>query len=189
MSDPSRRDLRGESGTPDDGADGARRSPLHATHVALGAHLVEYAGWLMPLRYGSELAEHTAVRTAAGIFDLSHMGEIWVSGPGAGAALDSALVGWVSALEVGRARYTMLCAEDGGVVDDLVVYRTGPEEFLVVANAANAAVVADELRARCTPEAAGDAVTVVDASARTALVAVQGPAAEAVVTADRKSVV
>lgn len=171
-------------------AAGVRRSPLHATHVALAATLVDYAGWRMPLRYSSELAEHRAVREAAGIFDLSHMGEIWVSGPGAGAALDGALVGWLSALDVGRARYTMLCAADGGVLDDLVVYRPGPEEFLVVANAANTAVVAEALRERC----AGEGVTVVDGSADTALVAVQGPAAEAIVGAalaedDRAAVV
>ena len=198
-----RRDLRAPSaggpsgsgpGEAEEGAasadGGARRSPLHATHVALGATLVEYAGWLMPLRYGSDLAEHQAVRQAAGIFDLSHMGEIWVSGPGAGAALDRALVGWLSRLEVGRARYTMICAEDGGVIDDLVVYRPGADEFLVVANAANAATVADELRGRC----AGEGVTVVDGSPDTALIAVQGPAAEAIVVAavaeeDRDAVV
>ena len=171
----TRRDLRAQAGAGTD----PRHSPLHATHVALAASLVEYAGWLMPLRYSSELAEHHAVRGAAGIFDLSHMGEVWVSGPGAGAALDRALVGWLSALDVGRARYTMLCADDGGVLDDLVVYRSGPEEFLVVANAANAAVVAAALAERCAQEG----VSVVDGSADTALVAVQGPAAEAVVTA------
>lgn len=195
----SRRDLRDQPETADvaagtvegEAADAdARRSPLHATHVALGATLVEYAGWLMPLRYASDLAEHQAVRQAAGIFDLSHMGEIWLSGPGAGAALDRALVGWLSRLEVGRARYTMICADDGGVIDDLVVYRPGEEEFLVVANAANAAVVAEELRARCS----GEGVTLVDASAEVALVAVQGPAAEAIVAAavdsgDRDAVV
>ncbi len=166
-------------GTGDGGASGARRSPLHATHVALGATLVEYAGWLMPLRYTSDLAEHHAVRQAAGIFDLSHMGEIWLSGPRAGDALDRALVGHLSVLDVGRARYTMICAEDGGVIDDLVVYRPGPEEFLVVANAANAPVVLAELRERCT----GEGVSVVDGSTATALIAVQGPASEEIVVA------
>ena len=166
-------------GMGDGGASGARRSPLHATHVALGATLVEYAGWLMPLRYTSDLAEHHAVRQAAGIFDLSHMGEIWLSGPRAGDALDRALVGHLSVLDVGRARYTMICAEDGGVIDDLVVYRPGPEEFLVVANAANAPVVLAELRERCT----GEGVSVVDGSTATALIAVQGPASEEIVVA------
>ena len=79
-------------------------------HERLGATMTEFAGWLMPLRYGSETAEHNAVRTRAALFDLSHMGEIAVSGPGAGAALDYAVCGWPSKLSVGRARYTMLCA-------------------------------------------------------------------------------
>lgn len=179
-----------DADAPATGDDGPRRSPLHATHVALGATLVEYAGWLMPLRYASDLAEHQAVRATAGIFDLSHMGEIWLSGPGAGAALDRALTGWLSRLDVGRARYTMICAEDGGVIDDLVVYRPGDDEFLVVANAANAPVVLEELRARCS----GEGVTIVDGSALTALIAVQGPQAEAIVAAaveegDRDAVV
>ena len=91
----------------------------------------------MPLRYGSETAEHQAVRNAAGLFDLSHMGEILLTGPGAGAALDYALTGYLSALRPGRARYTMICAPDGGVLDDLVVYRQGEQEFMVIANAAN----------------------------------------------------
>ena len=107
-----------------------------------------FAGWLMPLRYGSEIAEHRAVRGAAGLFDLSHMGEIAVTGPGADAALDYALTGHMSALKPGRARYTMICAPDGGVLDDLIVYRLADTEFLVVANAANTAVVADALRER-----------------------------------------
>ena len=153
-----------------------RRSPLHAEHQALEATIVEYAGWLMPLRYTSDLSEHHAVRTAAGLFDLSHMGEIRLSGPGAGGALDRALVGELSTLEVGRARYTMLCEPDGGVIDDLVVYRTAETEYLVVANAANAEVVLAELCARCAERA-----DVADEGAATALIAVQGPAAEPIV--------
>ena len=100
-------------------------SPLHDEHVALGAALTSFAGWQMPLRYSSDIAEHQAVRTAAGLFDLSHMGELWITGPQAAAGLDVALVGNLSAVTVGRARYTMICAEDGGVIDDLVVYRRG----------------------------------------------------------------
>ena len=153
-----------------------RQSPLHAEHLALGATLVPYAGWLMPLRYTSDLAEHHAVRTTAGLFDLSHMGEIRITGPGAAAALDAALVGWLSALTVGRARYTMICAQDGGVIDDLVVYRVGDQDFLVVANAANAEVVLAELHDRCDA-----AATVTDESVATALIAVQGPAAQGIV--------
>src|SRR5579884_1547156 len=123
------------------GPAGLRDTPLRPAHERLGATMTEFAGWRMPLRYGSETAEHRAVRHAAGLFDLSHMGEIAVTGPEAGAALDYALVGEPSALAPGRARYTMICAEDGGVLDDLIVYRTGGEAFLVVANAANTAVV------------------------------------------------
>src|ERR1700727_1974881 len=123
-----------------------RRTPLTAVHERLGASLTGFAGWLMPLRYGSETAEHNAVRTAAGLFDLSHMGELGVTGPDAGAALDYALVGQPSALAPGRARYTMICAPDGGILDDLIVYRLSGEEFLVVANAANTPAVYDAVR-------------------------------------------
>jgi aminomethyltransferase len=154
-----------------------RRSPLHDEHVALGANLTSFGGWLMPLRYTSDLAEHRAVREAAGLFDLSHMGEIEVAGPQAAAALDHALVGNLTAVAPGRARYTMICQEDGAVLDDLVVYRLGAERFLVVANAGNADLVARELVAR----AAGFDATVTDQGADTALVAVQGPRAEEIV--------
>lgn len=156
-----------------------RFTPLHEEHTALGASMTEFGGWQMPLRYGSDLAEHTAVRTAAGLFDLSHMGEITVTGPGAGAALDYALVGWLSTLEVGRARYTMIAQEDGAVIDDLVVYRTGATAFLVVANAGNADVVLGELLER----ARGFDAEVTFTSPETALIAVQGPRAEGIVTA------
>jgi aminomethyltransferase len=138
-------------------------------HERLGATMTEFAGWLMPLRYASETAEHNAVRSAAGLFDLSHMGEIAVTGPRAGEALDYAVCGWPSALAPGRARYTMLCAPDGGVLDDLVIYRQGADRFLVVANAANTAVVLGELRDRCS------GAQVQDETAATALVAIQGP--------------
>ncbi len=160
-----------------------RRSPLHDEHVALGAALTSFAGWQMPLRYTSDLAEHTAVRTAAGLFDLSHMGEIEVSGPDAGAFLDRALVGDLTGLRVLGARYTMVVQEDGGVVDDLVVYRTGERTYLVVANASNHDVVLAELRERAAGVGAGLDVQVTDRSQATALVAVQGPRALAVVEA------
>jgi aminomethyltransferase len=155
-----------------------RRTPLTSVHEQLGATLTDFAGWLMPLRYGSETAEHTAVRTAAGIFDLSHMGEITVSGPEAAAALDYALTGTPSALQPGRARYTMICAADGGVLDDLIVYRLGPAEFLVVANAANTAAVAAALAER----AASTDAEVRDQTDRYALIAVQGPRAAAILS-------
>ncbi|MBF0695903.1 glycine cleavage system aminomethyltransferase GcvT [Actinomyces bowdenii] len=151
-----------------------RRTPLHAVHRELEAVFTDFGGWEMPLRYGSDLAEHRAVRTSAGLFDLSHMGEVKVEGPGVGQALDRALVGRVSALAVGRARYSMMVTEEGGIIDDLIVYHVGQEEFLVVPNASNREEVAVELVARC----AGLEAAVTDISPRTALLAVQGPRAE-----------
>ncbi|MFL6052797.1 MAG: glycine cleavage system aminomethyltransferase GcvT [Actinoallomurus sp.] len=155
----------------------AKRTPLHEVHAELGATIIEFAGYLMPLRYGSETAEHQAVRTSAGLFDLSHMGEIFVTGPQAGAALNHALIGHLSVLGVGRARYTMIVDPAGGVLDDLIVYRLAPETYMVIANAANAATV----RAELTERASGfDKATVDDRSDAYALIAVQGPKAQAI---------
>jgi len=140
--------------------------------------MTSFAGWQMPLRYGSETAEHQAVRHAAGLFDLSHMGEILVRGSGAGAALDYALTGFISVLRPGRARYTMICAADGGVLDDLVVYRQGEQEYLVIANASNTSVVLSELRSR----ASGFDASVTDATDDNALIAVQGPEAAGILS-------
>ncbi|MEU6643312.1 glycine cleavage system aminomethyltransferase GcvT [Saccharomonospora sp. NPDC046836] len=153
------------------------KTPLYEVHAGLGASFTDFAGWSMPVRYSSELAEHRAVRETAGLFDLSHMGEIELTGPQAGAALDYALVGQLSAVAQGRARYTMMCTPAGGVLDDLVVYRLAEDRFLVVANAGNAAVVAAELAVR----AGGFEAEVTDRSAGTALIAVQGPAAATIV--------
>lgn len=151
-----------------------KTTPLHDVHRDLGATMVDFAGYLMPLRYKSETAEHEAVRTGAGLFDLSHMGEIFLSGPGAGAALDYALVGNLSPMPVGKARYTMICAPDGGVLDDLIVYRLADETFMVVANAANTAVVRDALVER----AAGYEAAVDDRTDAYGLIALQGPRAQ-----------
>ncbi|MFF3750906.1 glycine cleavage system aminomethyltransferase GcvT [Streptomyces sp. NPDC002018] len=148
-----------------------RTTALDAVHRALGATMTDFAGWDMPLRYGSERDEHHAVRTRAGLFDLSHMGEITVSGPAAGGLLDHALVGNIGAVAVGRARYTMICQEDGGILDDLIVYRLGEDEYLVVANASNAQTVLDALTAR----SAGFDAEVRDDRDAYALLAVQGP--------------
>ena len=98
-------------------------SPLLDEHRSLGARLTDFAGWAMPLKYGSELAEHRAVRETAGLFDLSHMGEIAVTGPQSAEALDFALAGEASKIPVGRAKYSLMCDADGRVIDDLVVYR------------------------------------------------------------------
>ncbi|WP_030188357.1 glycine cleavage system aminomethyltransferase GcvT [Streptomyces violaceorubidus] len=153
-----------------------RRTALDATHRALGATMTDFAGWDMPLRYGSEREEHVAVRTRAGLFDLSHMGEITVTGPQAAALLDFALVGNIGGVKPGRARYTMICREDGGILDDLIVYRladtdAGSAHYMVVANASNAQVVLDALTAR----AAGFDAEVRDDRDAYALLAVQGP--------------
>jgi aminomethyltransferase len=157
-------------------ADGERRSPLHNVHVAAGASFTDFAGWQMPVRYTSELEEHRAVREAAGLFDLSHMAEIIVTGPGAAAALDFALSSIVSTIEVGQARYSLLLAPDGGVIDDVIVYRTHEQRFGVVANAGNRYEAAGALSVRV----AGFDATVVDESDELALIAVQGPASEAI---------
>ncbi|MFI6104135.1 glycine cleavage system aminomethyltransferase GcvT [Streptomyces sp. NPDC051310] len=148
-----------------------RLTALDAVHRALGATMTDFAGWDMPLRYGSERDEHTAVRTRAGLFDLSHMGEITVTGPQAAALLDHALVGNIGGVAVGRARYTMICREDGGILDDLIVYRLAEATYMVVANASNAQVVLDAL----TERAAGFDAAVRDDRDAYALIAIQGP--------------
>jgi len=144
---------------------------LIGIHRALGARLVDFAGWQMPVQYRGILEEHRAVRERAGLFDLSHMGELFIEGEDAGDALAAALISDPRTLAIGRAQYSMLCAADGGIIDDLIVYRLGPERFLVVANAGNAVVVSDELAARMS-----DWKAVLDDRSRiTALVAIQGP--------------
>ena len=152
------------------------RTALADRHAALGARMVPFGGWEMPLQYGSIIEEHHAVRQRAGLFDLSHMGELWVTGAGAGEALAYALVTDPPRLAVGRAHYSMICAPDGGIIDDLIVYRVADERFLVVPNASNAPTVASELRTRLE---AFDA-RLDDASLRTSLIAVQGPAARGI---------
>lgn len=149
-------------------------SPLHAEHEALGASFTDFGGWLMPVRYSSDLAEHHAVRTAAGLFDISHMAEITVSGPDAGAYLDEALAGRLSTLPLMKAKYSLLLAADGGIIDDLIVYRTGEAEWLVVANAGNRGPVVEALHARRGVHE----VELVDLTETVALIALQGPAAE-----------
>ncbi|MGW5635114.1 glycine cleavage system aminomethyltransferase GcvT [Streptomyces sp. NPDC003832] len=153
-----------------------RRTALDALHRSLGATMTDFAGWDMPLRYGSERDEHNAVRTRAGLFDLSHMGEITVTGPQAAELLNFALVGNIATIGTGRARYTMICQADGGILDDLIVYRlagteAGSPTYMVVANASNAQVVLDALVDR----SAGFDAEVRDDRDAYALLAVQGP--------------
>ena len=158
---------------------------LHDLHAQLGASFTDFGGWDMPLKYGSELAEHRAVRESAGIFDLSHMGEVRVTGADAAAFLDFALLAKYSIVKVGRAKYGLILDASGGVRDDLITYRLADDEFLVVPNAGNAPAVAEALVARAeeftSQRVPGADVTVTDESADTSLVAVQGPRSEAVV--------
>ncbi|MEO6826984.1 MAG: glycine cleavage system aminomethyltransferase GcvT [Microbacteriaceae bacterium] len=156
-----------------------RRSPLHRVHLDAGASFTDFAGWQMPVRYTSDLAEHHAVRSTAGLFDLSHMAEILVTGPDAAAFLDYALAGTLSTIPLWRAKYSLLLNEAGGIIDDLVVYRLGETTFLVVANAGNRFQAASALAERTE----GFQVTVEDRSDEYALIAVQGPASRAIVEA------
>ena len=162
---------------PDEGGLAATDSPhetaLTDIHRGLGARLIEFGGWLMPVQYAGILEEHRAVRERAGLFDLSHMGELFVEGDDAGDALAAALVTDPRTLADGRAQYSMICAPDGGIIDDLIVYRLGPTRFLVVANAGNAPVVSEERAARLGAWRA----VLDDRSLATSLVASQGPRA------------
>jgi glycine cleavage system T protein (aminomethyltransferase) len=148
-------------------------TPLAGRHAELGARLIDFAGWLMPVQYTSILEEHRAVRERVGMFDLSHMGELVVEGPDAAEALATALVSNPPALAIGRAHYSMICAPDGGIIDDLIVYRLATDRFMVVANAGNALVVSDALAERLV----GTRAVLDDRSLATGLVAVQGPRA------------
>lgn len=159
--------------------DVSRHTALYGEHDKLGAFFTDFGGWQMPLKYQSELAEHKAVREAAGLFDLSHMGEVRVTGPQAAEFLDYALVGKLSAVSVGRAKYSLLCNEDGGIIDDLISYRRAEDSYLVVPNAGNAPAVAAAL----TERAAEFDVEVADESAETSLIAVQGPESEGILLA------
>lgn len=146
---------------------------LLSVHRRDGATVVPFAGWSMPLRYTSDLAEHHAVREAAGLFDLSHMAQLEVSGPQSAAALDHALVGVYSTMKVGKAKYSMITNDSGGIIDDLIVYRLADLEYLVIANASNRERVRDEIVARSD----GLQVQVVDHTHSRAMIAIQGPRA------------
>ncbi len=157
----------------DHGPEAPRSTPLEDRHMALGARMVEFAGWSMPLQYEGILVEHRAVREKAAVFDLSHMGELMVEGPGAADALRAALITDPGSLAIGRAQYSMIATPEGGVIDDLIVYRLGEDRYMVVANASNAGVVSDALIERLE----GFEAILDDRSLATALVAIQGPIA------------
>jgi aminomethyltransferase len=152
------------------------RTPLHALHVELGARLVPFAGWEMPVQYTGIIEEHMAVRRQAGLFDVSHMGEARVRGRDAAAFLDGIMTNEMATIRPGSARYTIMCQPDGGCVDDLIVYRLGSEEFLICLNASNAAKDIAWMRSLV-----GSAqVEVLDECAAWAQLAIQGPVAEQV---------
>ncbi|HEX8958325.1 MAG TPA: glycine cleavage system protein T, partial [Solirubrobacterales bacterium] len=156
-----------------------KRTPLHERHAALGAKLVPFAGWEMPVQYEGIREEHMAVRTHAGVFDVSHMGEVEVEGPGALAFLQRVLSNDVARVEPGGAQYSCLCDERGGVLDDLFAYRLGRDRWLIVTNSANHG-----------PDLAwlgrwsrGFDVAVRDVADRYAMLAVQGPHARQIAAA------
>jgi aminomethyltransferase len=156
-----------------------RRTSLHDRHLAAGARLVPFAGWEMPVQYAGIREEHRAVREGFGVFDVSHMGEIETSGPQAFALLQLLLSNDVEAMKVGGAQYSVLCREDGGVLDDLFTYRLEADRFLTVTNAANH----EKDLAWFQQHAAGFDAEVADAAARYAMIAVQGPGAREAVQA------
>lgn len=149
----------------------SRRSPLHGRHAELGARFVDFGGWDMPVQYESVLAEHRAVREGAGVFDVSHLGRLEVAGADATVALRSTFSNDVEKYEPGRTHYTLLLNDDGGIVDDLVVWRWDDDEYWVMPNAANAGRVKETLEAK--------GASVRDLQAETAMLAVQGPDAPA----------
>jgi len=156
-----------------------RRTPLHERHAAAGAKLVPFAGWEMPVQYEGVLQEHRTVRDAAGVFDVSHMGQIETSGPQALELLQRLVSNDVSAIPIGGAQYSVLCREDGGVLDDLFTYRLAPDRFLTVTNAANH----DKDLAWFSRQLAGYDAVVEDAADSYAMLAVQGPRAREIVQA------
>ena len=168
-------------GAPAETEESLRRTPLYERHVALGARIVPFAGWQMPVQYAGIMAEHRAVRSAAGLFDLGHMGQVEVTGPDALPFLQTVTTNDVATLEPGDAQYSLLPNERGGVIDDIIVYRRPDGDgFMVVVNASNAAKdVAWLHRQRATrPDFA---VTVEDRSAETGMIAIQGPRASTIV--------
>ena len=150
---------------------GLLQSPLHDRHVALGARLAEFGGWEMPIQYDGVVEEHTAVRERVGIFDVSHLGNVEVSGPGAKEFVNRCFTNDLDRIGPGQAQYTLCCDDAaGGVVDDLIVYHGSVDDFHLVPNAANSAEVVRRLGASAPPE-----ITVLDQHRDFAIVAVQGP--------------
>ncbi|MGH3501307.1 MAG: glycine cleavage system aminomethyltransferase GcvT [Nocardioidaceae bacterium] len=153
-------------------------SPLHERHVELGAKLAEFAGWSMPLEYVGTVKEHTAVREAVGVFDVSHLGKAVVRGPGAAAYVNACLTNDLGKIEPGQAQYTLCCTDDGGVVDDMIAYLRGDDDVFLIPNAANTTEVVRRLA-----ESAPEGVEVVNQHHEYAVLAVQGDRSDETVAA------
>ncbi|MEX2585283.1 MAG: glycine cleavage system aminomethyltransferase GcvT [Balneolaceae bacterium] len=151
----------------------AKQTPLYSQHLKLDAKMTDFGGFEMPVQYSGIKEEHRAVRERAGLFDVSHMGELYLSGPEAEALLQYVTVNDVSILQPGQAQYTLLCNEQGGIVDDLLIYKIETELFMLVVNASNTEKDKAWIQSRNTYDAALE-----DRSGQTALIALQGPAAE-----------
>jgi aminomethyltransferase len=161
--------------TAESAGSGLQRTPLYEQHRALGARMVEFGGWEMPVQYSGIVEEHQAVRTRAGLFDVSHMGELKVEGSGSQAFLQYLVPNDVARLAVHQALYTQLCQPDGGVIDDLLIYRLADQHYMLVINASNIAKDSAWIREQA---ARFQNVTVIDQSTTTALLALQGPLAQ-----------
>jgi len=153
-------------------------SPLHERHVALGAKLAGFGGWLMPLEYAGAVKEHNAVRSSVGVFDVSHLGKAVVTGPGAAAYVNECLTNDLDRIAVGKAQYTVCCQPDGGVVDDLIAYLRGDDEVFLIPNAANTTEVV-----RLLTVSAPEGVTVANLHRDYAILAVQGRRSDALLSA------
>lgn len=155
-----------------------KKTPLFASHQKYGGKIVEFGGWLLPVQYSGIIEEHAAVRTKAGLFDVSHMGEIWVEGRDALAFLQNLVTNDLAGMKNGQIRYSPMCYEDGGTVDDLLIYRYGETCYLVVANAANI----DKDREWMIKNMAGFEAVLADKSDETAQLALQGPLSTAILS-------
>ena len=158
-------------------ADDLQHTPLTSRHEQMGAKLAPFAGWLMPVEFSGTLAEHEAVRSSVGVFDVSHLGTVWVTGPGARAAVAETFTNDPERLDDGDSQYTLCCDDQGGIVDDLIVYRLDADRYLTVPNAANTPAVVAALEVAAGRHEA----TVTNESTRHAMIAVQGPDAFALV--------
>ncbi|RMI29072.1 glycine cleavage system aminomethyltransferase GcvT [Nocardia stercoris] len=154
------------------------QGPIHDVHVELGATFAPFGGWSMPVSYAGTVGEHAAVRTAVGLFDVSHLGKASVRGPGAAAFVNSALTNDLNRIRPGKAQYTLCCTPEGGVIDDLIAYYVSDDEIFLVPNAANTAAVVAELQ-----KAAPEGITVTDEHREFAVFAVQGPKSTEVLAA------